>query len=161
METHEVEGVGGVTYQECVTSFLAQYYGSAPFIPKLILVDEVVEDESLLQFLTGQRGSNVEIRKPQRGDAKSLLERAQQTAQTALSQQKVIDDYDTERTAAILEDLANNLGLAAPPLRIECYDISNTMGTNSFGSMPSISGALVGGASLKAQEFAAIVAAAR
>jgi excinuclease ABC subunit C len=72
---------------------------------------------------------------PQRGDSRSLVERARETALVALRQQRIVDDFDAAKTETLLDDLAGRLGLAAPPHRIECYDISNTMGTNSVGSM--------------------------
>jgi len=135
METHAVEGVSHSDGAEALASFVAQFYSGAPFVPRAVLVEESIEDQSLAEFLTQQRGGPVELRSPQRGDSKQLIARAAQTASSALTQQRVIEDYDSERTTAILEDLASVLALAAPPRRIECYDISNTMGTNSVGSM--------------------------
>ena len=135
METHAVEGVSHSERAESLGSFVAQFYSGKPFVPRAVLVEEPIDDLSLAEFLSGQRGGPVELRSPQRGDAKQLIARAAQTAASALTQQRVIEDYDSERTTAILEDLASVLGLAAPPRRIECYDISNTMGTNSVGSM--------------------------
>jgi excinuclease ABC subunit C len=72
---------------------------------------------------------------PQRGDSRRLIDRARETALAALRQQRIVDDYDAAKTEALLDDLATRLKLPAPPQRIECYDISNTMGTNSVGSM--------------------------
>jgi excinuclease ABC subunit C len=135
METHAVEGVSHSDRAEALASFVAQFYSGAPFVPRAVLVEEPLDDASLAEFLSSQRGGPVELRSPQRGDSRQLMTRAAQTAASALTQQRVIEDYDSERTTAILEDLATVLGLAAPPRRIECYDISNTMGTNSVGSM--------------------------
>ncbi len=72
---------------------------------------------------------------PQRGDARRLIAQAAETALVALRQQRIVDDYDSAKTEALLDDLATRLQLPGPPRRIECYDISNTMGTNSVGSM--------------------------
>jgi len=136
METHELEGVTDLGAADCLAGFLPQYYSDATSIPKRVLISDDVGDTSLLaEFLGEQRGGAVEIRVPQRGDARRLVERARETALVALRQKRIVDDFDAAKTEALLEDLAVQLHLPAPPQRIECYDISNTMGTNSVGSM--------------------------
>jgi len=136
METHELEGVADLEASECLAGFLPQYYGDATSVPKTVLISDDIGDTALLvDFLSAQRGGPVELRVPQRGDAKRLVERARETALVAMRQQRIVDDYDAAKTEALLEDLAVQLHLPAPPQRIECYDISNTMGTNSVGSM--------------------------
>ena len=97
--------------------------------------DEIDGRAVLEEFLTEQRGGPVEVRVPKRGDARQLIAQAAETALVALRQQRIVDDYDAAKTEALLDDLATRLQLPAPPRRIECYDISNTMGTNSVGSM--------------------------
>jgi excinuclease ABC subunit C len=136
METHELEGVAGLDASACLSGFVPQYYANVTAVPRRLLLSHTVDDESLLgDVLSEQRGGLVELHVPQRGDARRLVERASETALVALRQQRIVDDYDEAKTEALLEDLASRLGLAAPPQRIECYDISNTMGTNSVGSM--------------------------
>ena len=136
METHEVEGVMDRSPAECLAAFVAQFYSGAPQVPRTILVAEALEDmEGIAGFLSGERGGPVEVRTPQRGELRRLVERAAETALAALRQRRIVDDFDAERTEALLADLAARLDLPAPPRRIECYDISNTMGTNSVGSM--------------------------
>jgi len=99
-------------------------------------VSEETEGRALLEeFLTEQRGGPVEVHVPKRGDGRQLVAQAAETALVALRQQRIVDDYDAAKTEALLDDLATRLQLPAPPRRIECYDISNTMGTNSVGSM--------------------------
>ena len=135
-ETHELEGVAGSDARECLGSFVTQYYGSAPLIPREVLLsDEIADREIVGQFLAEQRGGRVVLRVPRRGALRGLLDQARETALTALHQARIVDDFDSERTAVLLEDLQEQLSLPGAPRRIECYDISNTMGTNSVGSM--------------------------
>ncbi|MFN2452077.1 MAG: UvrB/UvrC motif-containing protein, partial [Candidatus Dormibacteria bacterium] len=135
-ETHELEGVADSDVSECLGSFVTQYYGSAPLIPReLLLSDDIADLEVVGQFLADQRGGKVGLRVPRRGALRGLLDQARETARTALRQARIVDDFDSERTGALLEDLQAQLDLPALPQRIECYDISNTMGTNSVGSM--------------------------
>ena len=77
----------------------------------------------------------MDVRVPRRGELRRLVERARETALATLRQRRVVEDFDADRTDALLADLAARLDLPGPPRRIECYDISNTMGTNSVGSM--------------------------
>jgi excinuclease ABC subunit C len=136
METHELEGVADLSAGECLGAFVPQYYGNAPTVPRSVLVSDAFDDAALVaDFLGEQRGGPVEVRQPRRGPSRELVEQARTTALSALRQRRIVDDFDAERTEALLVDLAERLGLAGPPRRIECYDISNTMGTNSVGSM--------------------------
>ena len=136
METHELEGVAGLDAAACLAGFLPQYYGSVTSVPRRLLVSDDIDGRTVLEeFLAEQRGGPVEVHVPQRGDARRLVAQAAETAMVALRQQRIVDDYDAAKTEALLDDLATSLQLPAPPRRIECYDISNTMGTNSVGSM--------------------------
>ena len=136
METHELEGVAGLDAAACLGAFLPQYYANVTSIPRRLLVSDEIEDRAVFEeFLAEQRGGPVEVHVPKRGDARRLIAQAAETALVALRQQRIVDDYDAAKTEALLDDLATRLQLPAPPRRIECYDISNTMGTNSVGSM--------------------------
>ena len=136
METHELEGVAELGPAECLGSFVAQFYGSAPLIPRTILLSDEIEDHDVLaDFLAEQRGGPVDLRAPQRGALRQLAEQARETASVAMRQQRIKEDFDAERSASLLTDLQQQLDLPELPRRIECYDISNTMGTNSVGSM--------------------------
>ena len=136
METHELEGVADLSAGECLGSFVAQFYGSAPRVPRSILLsDDVEEPDVLTDFLSEQRGGPVDLRVPRRGALRQLAEQARETALVALRQQRIKEDFDAERSSSLLADLQAQLDLPEAPRRIECYDISNTMGTNSVGSM--------------------------
>src|SRR5487761_1272648 len=105
-------------------------------LPRPVLRQCAVEDAAVIaDFLAEQRAGPVTIRQGRRGRPRELVEQARTTALSALRQQRIVDDFDAERTEALLVDLAQRLRLPGPPRRIECYDISNTMGTNSVGSM--------------------------
>jgi excinuclease ABC subunit C len=135
-ETHEVEGVSDLSAGECLGAFLPQFYSGTPHLPRTILVSDVPDGiEDIVDFLAGERGGPVDVRMPRRGELRRLVERARETALATLRQRRVVEDFDAERTDALLADLAARLDLEVPPRRIECYDISNTMGTNSVGSM--------------------------
>jgi len=135
-ETHEVEGVSDLSPAECLGAFLPQFYSGTPQLPRTILVSDAPDGlDDIADFLSGERGGPVDVRMPRRGELRRLVERARETALATLRQRRVVEDFDAERTEALLADLAVRLDLEAPPRRIECYDISNTMGTNSVGSM--------------------------
>ena len=135
-ETHEVEGVSDRSPAECLDAFLPQFYSGSPQLPRTVLVSDAPEGlADIADFLSGERGGPVDVRVPQRGELRRLVERARETALAALRQRRVVEDFDADRTEALLADLAAQLDLEGPPRRIECYDISNTMGTNSVGSM--------------------------
>ncbi|MHB8312279.1 MAG: helix-hairpin-helix domain-containing protein, partial [Candidatus Dormibacteria bacterium] len=72
---------------------------------------------------------------PRRGSLLQLLGQARNTAEAALTQSRVAQDFDSGRVESVLADLQSRLGLTHPPRRIECYDISNTMGNQSVASM--------------------------
>ena len=135
-ETHEVEGVADRSPAECLEAFLPQFYGGSPQLPRTVLISDAAEGlDEIADFLSAERGGPVDVRIPQRGELRRLVERARETALATLRQRRVVEDFDAERTDALLADLAARLDLGSPPRRIECYDISNTMGTNSVGSM--------------------------
>jgi len=136
IENHALEGVAGLTTTDALESFIGQYYGDASILPRSIAVAERLPGHTVLQeFLSEQRGGPVELRVPLRGAVRELVEQACQTAATALRQARIEADFDADRTGGLLADLQARLDLPELPRRIECYDISNTMGTNSVGSM--------------------------
>ena len=135
-ERHPLLGLGEVEPQEVLSSFLAQHYAAAPTVPSRVVIPWAVADRQLLEgYLTARRGAAVRLLVPQRGHLVRAVRLAEQTAQAALEQARLREDYDSVRAAQVLEELQGLLGLAVPPRRIECYDISNTMGEQSVGSM--------------------------
>src|SRR5207244_2564802 len=89
----------------------------------------------VLQWLKEKRGASVTMTVPKRGEKLRLVEMVKQNAKEVLEQQRIKWLTDSQKTQLALEELQEVLNLAAPPQRIECYDISNTQGTNSVGAM--------------------------
>ncbi len=117
-------------------SFLKQFYESSPLVPSLILIPHEIEEHDLVQdWLSAKRGSKVEVRTPSRGEKRRLVEMATENAVESLQMLRVKWMADAGKTSAALEELQEALNLPAPPARLECYDISNTQGSNSVASM--------------------------
>ena len=93
------------------------------------------ETAVLEAFLAERRGGPVHLRVPQRGEKRELLALATRNAGETLAREQARWLADQGKTLAALEELAEALGLPGPPLRIECYDISNFQGSESVGSM--------------------------
>ena len=102
--------------------FLARYYLDDEEIPRIVAVDELPPDADALQRALGEkRGSEVQLYVPQRGDKARLVEMAHTNAVERLARER----GRTAREQKLLDELAQVLGLAAAPRRIESYDISN------------------------------------
>ena len=125
-----------VADDEVLGSFLEQYYARATSVPREVLVPRALADTAALEaFLAAKRGTNVRLRTPQRGEKRELMELAARNAAETLAREAARWLADEGRTLGALEELATALGLAVPPMRIECYDISNFQGRESVGSM--------------------------
>ena len=122
--------------QEIVSSFLKQFYSGTTFIPKEILIEEHVEDlEVLEEWLTNKRGNRVNLKVPQKGEKKELLDMVKKNAFMTMEQATTINQLEKERTEDTLQELGDLLCLDEAPYRIESYDISNIQGVESVGSM--------------------------
>ena len=119
--------------------FLLQYYASAMSIPPLIVVSPEVGEGSALdvlaEILAERRNGPVEIRAAERGAKRRMLELAERNARLALEQDKLRAERRRQQRVEALDGLQEALGLDTLPVRIECYDISNLMGTNTVASM--------------------------
>jgi excinuclease ABC subunit C len=101
-----------------------------------VLVPRGLGDVSALEgFLSGLRGSRVEVRAPERGEKRRLQELAQKNAELALSSASFVAESRRLARVEALEELREVLNLEALPCRIECYDISNIQGQEIVGSM--------------------------
>ncbi len=126
----EENGVGGL-----VEHFLIQMYSEAE-IPREILVPALPPDhDAVVELLGEQRGSRVDLRVPQRGDKKALMETVERNAKEALTQHKLRRSSDLTSRSKALQEIADALALDQAPLRIECYDVSHIQGTNVVASM--------------------------
>ena len=110
---------------------LATLYTENP-APHEVLVSVLPTDPARAQQLLG---ASVRLRVPQRGEKKDLLETVRKNADEALRLHRLRRTGDLTARSKALEDLGEALGLAEPPLRIECFDISHSQGTNVVGSM--------------------------
>jgi excinuclease ABC subunit C len=127
-----------LTTAQMVTQLIQEAYGSAQpaDIPPQVWVPEPpAEREALIAWLTGVRGARVEAITPSRGKKAELAATGKQNAQRVLDQHRLKRASDLTSRSAALQDLQEALGLVHAPLRIECYDISHTQGTNQVGSM--------------------------
>ena len=135
-DVYLLEAVREASDDEVLASFLEQYYARATSIPREVYVPAGVGEGSVLEtFLTDRRGGPVHLRVPRRGEKRKLMELATRNAVDTLAREQARWLADHGKTLAALEELAAALGLAGPPLRIECYDISNLQGAESVGSM--------------------------
>lgn len=120
---------------DIVKSFVEQFYGGTPFIPKEIIVPETLDDQELLEnWLSEKRGKGMHITVPVKGKKEKLVELAQKNAQIVLNQD--IDKIKREqaRTTGAVNEIENLLGISGLN-RMEAFDISNISGFNSVGSM--------------------------
>ena len=130
-----------------VEQFLTQFYGdqaelngaadeSNNPVPREVLVPRLPPNaEQLTTWLSGLRGSRVDLRVPRRGDKRALAETVHRNAQDALQQHKLKRAGDFTARSAALQNIQESLGLADAPLRIECVDISHVQGTDVVGSL--------------------------
>ncbi|GAW29782.1 excinuclease ABC subunit C [Carboxydocella sp. ULO1] len=130
--------IQGYSREEIMAALVKQYYSQAQFIPgEVILAEGVPEEERevIEQWLQARRGKKVELLVPRRGEKKALTEMAHKNAvqELELKEAAILKERETREQG--LKELAQALGLATPPRRIECYDISNTQGSESVGSM--------------------------
>src|SRR5437588_8281468 len=133
------EAGGGVA--EVAEAFILQYYASAMMIPPLLIVQrELGASPALAQALSERRDGTVEIRAAERGDKRRILELAERNARLALDQEKLRSERRRQQRVEALDGLQQALGLDTIPLRIECFDISTLMGTNTVASMVAFEG---------------------
>jgi excinuclease ABC subunit C len=121
---------------EVAEEFMLQYYGGGISIPALLVAQrEVAERAALADALASRRGGPVELRAAERGEKRRILELAERNARLALDQDKLRSERRRQGRVEALEGLQTALGLDAPPVRIECFDISNLGGTHTVASM--------------------------
>ncbi|MBT0768849.1 excinuclease ABC subunit UvrC [Kineosporia sp. J2-2] len=133
-----VEKVEDVTTADLVEHLLQQVYGevNGEAVPREVLVPHEPPDLAEVEtWLTGLRGSRVEVRVPQRGDKRTLMETVARNAGQALTLHKTRRAGDLTTRSKALQEIQEALGLPEAPLRIECYDISHIQGSNVVASM--------------------------
>ena len=127
--------VEGESKSAILGSFIKQFYAGTPFIPReLMLQCEVEEAEVMEEWLSGRRGQKVHLRVPKKGTKEKLVELAAKNAEMVLSQDKERIRREEGRTIGAMKEIAGWLGLQNAT-RMEAFDISNTNGFESVGSM--------------------------
>ena len=132
-----LDNYGEASAESVALQFIPQYYDTAT-VPRDVLIQTDEPEDALrplVAHLSEVRGTRVEVRRPWRGDKRRILESAVRNAELSLAHEKALDEAKRDRVASTLDALREELALPRLPVRIECYDISNTMGTNSVASM--------------------------
>ena len=120
---------------EILSSFVKQFYAGTPYIPAEIMLPEPVADAEVIEeWLSGKRGRKVHIRIPQKGMKEKLVELAEKNAALVLNTDRERLKREEGRTIGAVKELEKILGLTGIR-RMEAYDISNTSGFASVGSM--------------------------
>jgi len=115
---------------DVLTSFIAQYYVDKP-VPRELLVEQALPDAELLaQAFTEQAEHEVAIKHSVRAERARFLELAAKNAEAALAARLASNETQRER----FESLRDLLGLDEVPRRLECFDISHTMGEATVAS---------------------------
>ena len=131
-----LENQGGADAGEILSGFIPQYYGEDRAIPREILLAAEPEDMGELEMLLRERrGAAVTLSCPQRGEKRRLVDICKKNAGDVLLKHQLNKQTRFKRTTQAMRKLQEALALPAPPRRIEGYDISNTQGVLSVGSM--------------------------
>lgn len=122
--------------KEIIESFIKQYYSGLNFIPKEILIEEELDDISILmEWLTDKKGQKVSIKQPKKGQKKRVLNMVKENAKNQLNVKRETIKKKESMNHNILGKLKELIGLDDIPNRIEAFDISNIQGVESVGSM--------------------------
>ena len=132
-----LEGTEAEENSEILEEFVKQYYSQAVYVPnKVMLPQEIEEARIIKEWLNTRRGGEkVQLTIPKRGQDKELIEMAAENARETLKSLEIRWKADKDRQHQALAEIQSVLGMQEVPNRIECYDISNTQGTASVGSM--------------------------
>ena len=125
----------GEPEKEILGSFIKQFYAGTPYIPRELMLQEAIDDQELIeQWLTARKGHRVYLRVPKIGTKEKLVELAKKNAAMVLSQDKERIKREEGRTIGAMKEISTLLGLSDIS-RVEAFDISNTNGFESVGSM--------------------------
>lgn len=125
----------GETKSGILSSFIKQFYAGTPYIPAELMLQEEIEDRQVIEeWLTHKREHRVHLRVPKKGSKEKLVELAEKNAELVLTTDKERLKREEGRTIGAVKELERLLGLSGI-MRMEAYDISNTNGFASVGSM--------------------------
>ena len=127
--------VEGDSRNDIISSFIKQFYSGTPYIPGELMIAQDLEDKELLQqWLTLKKGAKVNIRVPKKGTKEKLVELAENNARMVLVKDNERLKREESRTTGAVKEIEDLIGIHGIT-RIESYDISNTNGFESVGSM--------------------------
>jgi excinuclease ABC subunit C len=133
-----LDKVEELTPGRLIDRILESMYGDDPIlgVPKQVLVPYEADDLATYEeWLSMGRGSRVQVRVPQRGDKRALLETVTRNAKEEFARHRLRRASDHNTRSRALTELQDHLGLPEAPLRIECYDMAHLQGTDYVGSM--------------------------
>jgi excinuclease ABC subunit C len=132
-----LEGTEDTADSEVMSQFVQQFYAEAANIPQQVMLPNEIEEARIIQeWMRSRRGGNkVEIFVPKSGQPQELVRMATENATETLAALRTQWQADAHRQEQALAELQSAFGLAGPPNRIECYDISHTQGVATVGSM--------------------------
>ncbi|MCR3760537.1 excinuclease ABC subunit UvrC [Clostridium felsineum] len=129
------ENTQGETEGDIIGEFIKEFYSGTAYVPKSIYVSAVEDLKLLENWLTMKRGSKVEVKIPQKGEKKDIIEMVRRNSKITLEKFKIKLLSDKRLNENILIEMTEVIGLEEVPHRIEAYDISNIQGVDSVGSM--------------------------
>ena len=135
-DTYSLEEEEDQSRSEILSNFIRQYYSQVLIVPPEILIQEQLDDAPLLEdWLTQRSGHKVELKTPQRGEKRDLIELVANNALQSLGRNHTRRLNNKEESQLALQELKQALGLSQMPVRMEAFDISNTQGNLSVASM--------------------------
>ena len=121
---------------ESVQEFIKQYYDTAPYVPREVLLNADIDELDIIEsWLRQKRGTKVDVISPKRGDKRHLVEMAKKNADLVLKQLKFKMETDGKNLTEELTSLQAAIGCPTLPRRIEAYDISNIQGYHTVASL--------------------------
>ncbi len=118
-----------------LSTFVRQFYATMPFLPRELFLECRIEDQKLIEeWLSTRRGNRVYLKIPKRGPAHRLVKMAHENAVITLNMDRERIRLEEGRTIGAMQEIASLLGIGHVT-RVEAYDISNTSGVESVGSM--------------------------
>ncbi len=135
-ESFILQGTSSEEPKQIMSSFVEQFYASAPYVPPLILLQHSVEDKMAIEnWLQSKRGAKVRLEVPYRGSKRELIKIVAANAEQGLQQLKLRQQTTVAQLMPALAEVERELHLPRLPSRIECYDISDIQGRAAVGSM--------------------------
>ncbi len=135
-ESFVLQGTSAEEPEQIMSSFLKQFYASAPHVPPLVLLQHPVTDKVTIEgWLENKRGARVHLQVPCRGHKKQLVNIVAANAEQGLQQLRMKQMAVPSALTEALDEVAKALHLPRLPERIECYDISDIQGKDAVGSM--------------------------